>query len=89
MKFWCSHAWIAGGWQAQVLLECDAAGFWRRIEIGVPPEQAPDASRLGPTLPGLVNAHSHAFQRAMAGLGPGGSHNCTQCCSIHDSLPPP
>ena len=69
MKFWCSHAWIAGGWQAQVLLECDAAGFWRRIEIGVPPEQAPDASRLGPTLPGLVNAHSHAFQRTMAGLG--------------------
>ena len=31
---------------------------------------APDAAELlpGPVLPGLVNAHSHAFQRAFAGL---------------------
>ena len=69
MKFWCSHAWIGGRWQEQVLLECDQAGYWSRIQAGVPPGQADGAARLGPTLPGLVNAHSHAFQRAMAGLG--------------------
>lgn len=69
MKFWCSHAWIDGCWQSQVLLECDPQGFWSRIQTGVPAGLAEGATRLGPTLPGLVNAHSHAFQRAMAGLG--------------------
>lgn len=69
MRFWCSHAWVAGRWQAEVLLEADAQGVWRHIQAGVPATEASDAIRLGPTLPGLVNAHSHAFQRAMAGLG--------------------
>jgi formimidoylglutamate deiminase len=69
MRFWCSHAWMQSRWQAQVLLEADARGLWSRIEAGVPCAQAQEALRLGPVLPGLVNAHSHAFQRAMAGLG--------------------
>jgi len=69
MKFWCSHAWTDGRWQADVRLETDAQGLWSRIETGVAAAQASDTQRLGPVLPGLVNAHSHAFQRAMAGLG--------------------
>lgn len=69
MKFWSPHAWIDGRWQGQVLLRCDAQGLWTQIQTGVPASQAGDAQRLGPVLPGLVNAHSHAFQRAMAGLG--------------------
>jgi formimidoylglutamate deiminase len=69
MRFWCSHAWIDGHWQDQALLECDQSGLWCRIQVGVPAEQAEGATQLGPTLPGMVNAHSHAFQRAMAGLG--------------------
>lgn len=66
---WCSHAWIAGRWHTGVLLEADAQGRWQRIDVGVSASQVPQAHRLGPCLPGLVNAHSHAFQRAMAGLG--------------------
>ena len=66
-RYWAPSAWIAGGWQQSVVLEVDGAGHWSRIEAGVP---APDdAERLaGPVLPGLVDAHSHAFQRAFAGL---------------------
>jgi formimidoylglutamate deiminase len=66
-RLWADAAWLDGRWQQQVLLEIDGAGRWQRIEAGVP--QPADARRLpGPVLPPLVNAHSHAFQRAMAGL---------------------
>jgi len=65
---WASQAWLPGGWQQGVLLEAGADGLWSHVATGVstPPERA---QRLaGPALPGLVNAHSHAFQRAFAGL---------------------
>ncbi|MFL6676965.1 MAG: formimidoylglutamate deiminase [Burkholderiaceae bacterium] len=66
-RYWAPAAWIAGGWQRSVVLEVDAHGHWSHVAAGVP---APDgAERLaGPVLPGLVDAHSHAFQRAFAGL---------------------
>ncbi len=65
---WAAHAWLPGGWQSHVLLRIGADGCWADIHPGIthPP---PTASVLaGPLLPGLVNAHSHAFQRAFAGL---------------------
>ena len=66
-RFFAPQAWVDGRWQADVLLSVDARGHWAAIEAG----QAcpPDATRLqGPVLPSLVDAHSHAFQRAFAGL---------------------
>ena len=66
--FWAPQAWVDGRWQAQVLLECGAGGDWERITPGVA-SAPPGATVLaGPALPGLVDAHSHAFQRAFAGL---------------------
>jgi formimidoylglutamate deiminase len=66
-RYWAPAAWIAGGWQQSVVLEVDAQGRWSHVAAGVPPPD--DAERLaGPVLPGLVDAHSHAFQRAFAGL---------------------
>ncbi len=66
-RFWAPAAWIAGGWQRDVVLEVDAGGHWSHIAANVPAPQ--DCERLaGPVLPGLVDAHSHAFQRAFAGL---------------------
>jgi formimidoylglutamate deiminase len=65
---WAPSAWLSGKWQQAVLMEAGADGLWSRIEPGVldPP---PRAQKLaGPALPGLVNGHSHAFQRAFAGL---------------------
>ena len=66
-RLWAPAAWIAGGWQRDVVLEAGADGHWSHIAAGEP---APDdAERLaGPVLPSLVDAHSHAFQRAFAGL---------------------
>jgi formimidoylglutamate deiminase len=50
-----------------VLLRIGADGRWAEIVPGVPaPPQG--AEQLGAVLPGLVDAHSHAFQRAFAGL---------------------
>lgn len=64
---WAPQAWLRGGWCADVLLHIGADGHWAEVQAGVaPPAQA---ERLaGAVLPGLVNAHSHAFQRAFAGL---------------------
>ena len=67
-RLWAPRAWIGGRWENAVLLGIDPSGHWTQVQPGVavPP---PDARELpGPVLPGLVDAHSHAFQRAFAGL---------------------
>jgi formimidoylglutamate deiminase len=64
---WAPRAWLAGGWASDVCLQVDGHGHWSTITPGVP--APPGASVLaGPVLPGLVDAHSHAFQRAFVGL---------------------
>lgn len=65
--WWTPLAWCEGRWQSNVLLRANAAGWWESVQSGV---QAPEqATRLaGAVLPALVNAHSHAFQRAFAGM---------------------
>ncbi len=66
-------ALLPEGWRRDVRLTVDSDGFF----LGVAPADTPgEASRLaGPVVPGMPNLHSHAFQRAMAGLteraGPG------------------
>ena len=63
------RAWVNGAWASDVLLAVDGTGRWSRIEIGADALARQGAQQLsGPVLPGLVNGHSHAFQRAMAGL---------------------
>ncbi len=67
-QFWAPQAWLAGGWRSEVVLSVDASGCWSEIVADTGPAQG-DMQRLAaPVLPGLVNAHSHAFQRAFAGL---------------------
>jgi formimidoylglutamate deiminase len=65
---WAPHAWIDGHWHPGVVLDAGADGRWQAITPDV--AQPPAGARVlhGPVLPGLVNAHSHAFQRAFAGL---------------------
>lgn len=66
-RLWAPRAWVQGRWHDAVLLEVAADGTWRRIAPDTP--RTPDLLALpGPVLPGLVNAHGHAFQRAFAGL---------------------
>lgn len=61
------QAWVRDRWERDVALTVAADGTWAKVETGV--DVPPGAQRLaGPALPGFVNAHSHAFQRAFAGL---------------------
>lgn len=64
---WAPRAWLGGRWRDDVLFTVGADGCWQSITPDTAPP--PQAERLqGPAIPGLVNAHSHAFQRAFAGL---------------------
>ena len=60
-------ALLPEGWARDVRLTIDdATGDLTAVETGADPA---GAERLdGPVLPGMPNLHSHAFQRAMAGL---------------------
>jgi formimidoylglutamate deiminase len=59
-------ALLPEGWRSEVGLDLDAEGGLAAVRPGAPPE---GRERLdGPVLPGFPNLHSHAFQRAMAGL---------------------
>ena len=65
---WAERAWIGGRWQSAVVLGVDTQGHWADICWGVTTPPADARVLPGPVLPGMVNAHSHAFQRAFAGL---------------------
>ncbi|WP_346777372.1 formimidoylglutamate deiminase [Streptomyces sp. HNM0575] len=65
--YWCSHAWLNGTVEPDVVLETGGDGRITAVRTGAgaPP---PGAEPLrGLTLPGLANAHSHAFHRALRG----------------------
>jgi formimidoylglutamate deiminase len=62
---WFSHALLPEGWASAVRLTL-AGGLIRGVEINV--EKAPGDAAYGAAVPGIPNLHSHAFQRAMAGL---------------------
>ncbi len=61
---WAEQALLAGGWAEAVRIEVDDAG---RI-AAVQPGAAPEGDRHAILLPAPANLHSHAFQRALAGL---------------------
>ncbi len=60
------HALLPEGWKNNVLLEWDANGLLTRVVPDSPASAGMAA--IGIVLPGVANLHSHAFQRAMAGL---------------------
>jgi formimidoylglutamate deiminase len=61
---WAEQALTSKGWQNDVRIVIGADG--RIAEIT--PDTKPDGQRLDLALPAPGNLHSHAFQRAMAGL---------------------
>jgi formimidoylglutamate deiminase len=62
------HAYLPGGWRRDVLLEWDIDGNLTTVEPDTLDVPASVARAAGPIMPGMPNLHSHAFQRAMAGL---------------------
>lgn len=64
--FFSERALLAQGWMRNVRFEVAADGLLESIHCNA---SAAGAERLrGPVVPGMPNLHSHAFQRAMAGL---------------------
>ncbi len=61
---WADTALLSDGWNRDVKIETGEDGRIGSILSG----QQPEGHRVGVLLPAPVNAHSHAFQRAMAGL---------------------
>jgi formimidoylglutamate deiminase len=68
-SYFSPMAWVDGAWAKDVVLRVAIDGTWDSIQANASVDQQRSATRLnGPVLPGLVNAHSHAFQRAIAGM---------------------
>ncbi|MFM6848974.1 MAG: formimidoylglutamate deiminase [Terrabacter sp.] len=71
--FWCESAWLTGGFARRVRLVTQD-GVIKDVLVDADPQ--PDDVRLaGVTLPGMANAHSHAFHRALRGRVNGGGGN--------------
>jgi formimidoylglutamate deiminase len=71
-QIWATKAYVSNaggnaGWQSKVLLTIDSNGCWQSIQCNVD-QPASALATSGPLLPSFVNAHSHAFQRAFAGM---------------------
>jgi formimidoylglutamate deiminase len=64
--FFAERALLPDGWAGNVRLDVDAQG----VVTGVAANAVREHAELlrGPVVPGMPNLHSHAFQRAMAGL---------------------
>lgn len=62
---WFESARLPDGWAADVRV-CVADGLIASVEAGAQAQAGDERHACG--LPGLANLHSHAFQRAMAGL---------------------
>lgn len=61
---WAERALLPEGWAQGVRVEIGVDGRIAAVAAG----SAPEGTRLPLLLPALANVHSHAFQRAMAGL---------------------
>lgn len=65
-RLWCEWAWLGGRVPEHGVLLIVESGRLMSVTSGV--ERPADAEHLtGLTLPGLANAHSHAFHRALRG----------------------
>lgn len=61
---WAEQALTSEGWRSAVRISIDKAGTIHSIDFGTKPSE----ERVGILLPAPANIHSHAFQRAMAGM---------------------
>jgi formimidoylglutamate deiminase len=65
-RYLASSALLPSGWAQSVLIDVDDEGTIASVTAGA--DDGGAESLHGPVIPGMPNLHSHAFQRAMAGL---------------------
>lgn len=75
-------AFLPSGWASNVALKIATDGMIRDVLPGATYDAATMLRIFGPILPGMPNLHSHAHQRAMAGL----SEYRASCVDAHDSF---
>ena len=67
-KLFARNALLPDGWRTDVLIEWDAAGAITAVRAGATAgEGAETAETVEYALPGMINLHSHSFQRALGG----------------------
>ena len=71
--YWCESAWLTGGFARRVRLVTQE-GLLKDVLVDADPQPG-DVRLSGVTLPGMANAHSHAFHRALRGRVNGGGGN--------------
>ncbi|MEW7008430.1 formimidoylglutamate deiminase [Lentilitoribacter sp. EG35] len=67
-KIWAERALTPDGWQTNVLIDVDQDGRIKQVTPDSPLDGVGDAEKYSCILAAPANAHSHSFQRAMAGL---------------------
>jgi formiminoglutamate deiminase len=71
-RYWAARALLPGGVATGAVLDCGDDGRLAAVRTGVD-RAPPGATALGGlVIPGLVDAHSHAFHRALRGRATGG-----------------
>ena len=72
-SIWTSKALLSSGWSDDVLITVNDDGNI----VSAEPQSKPTAAEIcsGAVIPGMTNLHSHAHQRAMAGLAEKSSHD--------------
>lgn len=70
-KLFARQALLPQGWASNVLFEYDKGGMLTSVTPGA----TPSAPTVDTVIPGMVNLHSHAFQRALSGMTERGSDN--------------
>jgi formimidoylglutamate deiminase len=65
-NLFASRALLPSGWASDVAFDIDGAGRIANLAVGA--SAAGRTLLAGPVVPAMPNLHSHAFQRAMAGL---------------------
>ena len=79
------------GWLSSAYVGVDENGIIQYLENAAPAEGAAIEAVQGFALPGFQNAHSHAFQYAMAGLAENHppeprmifGHGAKRCINVH------
>src|SRR4051812_37249086 len=64
--FFAERALLPSGWASNVRFEVSTDGLLSQVQADA--ERSGAEVLNGPVVPGMPNLHSHAFQRAMAGL---------------------
>jgi formimidoylglutamate deiminase len=71
-EFFAEQAWLPHGWEPNVRIAVDDGGTISRVDDDAARDDAEHLGRF--VIPAMPNLHSHAFQRAMAGLAERQTH---------------